>query len=97
MSVLRWPPQAETDSPAVFNCLIPSCLMFIAAFTSRSCVVPHSGQVQDRTPKSIDGGDIPQPEHVLEDGNHRSIWTKCFPCHSDLYASMQTKVLQEAS
>ncbi len=45
---LRWPPWAETTSPAAFSSSIPFCRMLNAALMSRSCSTPHSGHRQMR-------------------------------------------------
>lgn len=45
---LRWPPWAETTSPAAFSSSIPFCRMLSAALMSRSCSIPHSGHRQMR-------------------------------------------------
>ncbi len=45
---LRWPPWAETTSPAAFSSSIPFCRMLSAALISRSCSAPHSGHRQMR-------------------------------------------------
>ena len=46
--------------------------MFIAAFTSRSWVVPQP-HVQVRTVSGVVSRKVPQAEYNLEDGNQRSI------------------------
>src|ERR1035437_2804864 len=47
----------------------PSTRMFLAAFTSRSCVTPHSVQVQDLTSRGFLPELNPHPEHSRLEGN----------------------------
>src|ERR1035437_6912063 len=49
----------------------PSTRMFLAAFTSRSCVTPHSRQVQDLTSRGFLPELNPHPEHSRLEGNQR--------------------------
>jgi len=82
-------PQANTASPAA--------LMFRAAFTSRSCVVWHFGQVHCRVAKSNWSSVYPQQEQRLLDGYQRSIATTVLPYQSALYSSCRTSSPQFAS
>lgn len=52
---LRWPPWAETTSPAVCNSSMPLRSMLIAALISRSCSTPHSGHCHMRLFNGISG------------------------------------------
>lgn len=52
---LRWPPWAETTSPAAFSSSIPFCRMLSAALISRSCSSPHSEHRQMRLLSGISG------------------------------------------
>lgn len=52
---LRWPPWAETTSPAACNSSMPLRSMLIAALISRSCSTPHSGHCQMRLFNGIAG------------------------------------------
>lgn len=45
--------------------------MFFAAFTSRSCIVPHSGHTHDRTDSGMRPILWPHSEHVLLVGSKR--------------------------
>jgi hypothetical protein len=49
--------------------------MFFAALTSRSCSLPHAGQVQCRLCSGKVSSTCPHAEHCLLLGNHRSIFT----------------------
>ena len=82
-------PQAKTASPAA--------LMLRAAFTSRSCVILHSGQVHCRVAKSSLSNVDPQQEQRLLDGYQRSIATTVLPYQPALYSSCQTNSPQFAS
>ncbi len=70
--------------------------MLIAALTSRSWVVPQS-HVHSRTFSGILPCRVPQAEHSLDDGNHRSTTTRSRPYQSALYSSMDRSSVQLAS
>ena len=82
-------PRADTASPAAKT--------LRAAFTSRSCGTPHSGQVHSRTSGGIFGAVYPQSEHRLLDGYQRSMPTSSRPCQSDLYSNCRRNSDQLAS
>jgi hypothetical protein len=60
----------------------PSCLMLMEALWSLSIKSPHS-HIRSERDKSF--FTFPQREHVLEEGNHLSIFISFFPCSSNLY------------
>src|ERR1035437_6197708 len=63
------PPRAFRVSASPAATLRPSTRMFFAAFTSRSCVTPHSRQVQDLTSRGFLPELNPHPEQSRLDGN----------------------------
>src|SRR5690554_4653930 len=86
---LTFSPRANTASPAA--------LILIAAFTSRSCLVSQTGQVQPRICNGIVSITWPQPEQRLLDGYHWSIATSWRPAQSALYANWRINSPQLAS
>ena len=67
--------------------LSPSARIFLAAFTSLSWVVPHSGHVYDLSSSVSPSYLYPQTLHVLELGYHRSMTDSVLPYHDALYSS----------
>jgi hypothetical protein len=47
--------------------------MFLAAFRSRSCTVPHAAHVQVRTPSGLGPSLVPQAEHTWLVGSNRPV------------------------
>ncbi len=82
-------PQALTASPAA--------RMTFAALTSRSWTAPHPAHVHSRTPSGIVVAITPHAEHVLDDGQNRSIAITVRPYHPALYSSMARNCAQLAS
>jgi hypothetical protein len=54
--------------------------MFRAAFTSRSCTVPHAPQVHSRTLSGFGPSFIPHAEHTWDVGSNRPTFPKARPC-----------------
>lgn len=76
----------------------PSFKMFFAAFTSRSWIIPHFGQVHSRTDKSfVPDHCAPQAEQSWLEGKNRSTATTCFPYHAALYSNCRRNSPQLAS
>src|SRR5665647_2734699 len=65
------PPRAFKVSASPAATMRPSTRMFLAAFRSRSWVMPHCGQVQDLTVRGFLPELNPHPEHSWLDGNQR--------------------------
>src|ERR1035437_6718895 len=65
------PPRAFRVSASPAATMRPSTRMFLAAFTSRSCVTPHSRQVQDLTSRGFLPELNPHPEQSRLEGNQR--------------------------
>jgi hypothetical protein len=65
----------------------PAARRFFAAFSSRSWAVPQA-HVRVRTLSGISGWRVPQWEHSLEEGNHRSTTITSRPYQAALYSSM---------
>lgn len=63
---------------------IPSSWRFTAAFSSRSCTVPHSAQVHSRIETSSRGPFVWQAEQRRVDGKNRSTITSVRPYHAHL-------------
>lgn len=80
---LTFSPKASPASPAVN--------MFLAALTSRSWVVLHSGQSQWRVSRLKKGKVYPQLQQRLELGKNWSILTKLLPAQSALYSNCLDK------
>ena len=75
--------------PSLLRMESPSAWMFFWAFSSRSCQVPHCGQVHSLTFRSLTFVFLyPQHLHVWEEGNHRLTLRKYFPAFSILYFTM---------
>src|SRR5664280_3142813 len=66
---LMAPPRAFRVSASPAATMRPSPRMFLAAFRSRSWVMPHSAQVQDLTARGFLPELTPHPEHSRLDGN----------------------------
>ncbi len=88
-SPLTFSPKANTASPAA--------KMLIAAFTSRSWAVLHSGHSHSRIFSGMDSDTNPQPEQRLELGKKRSISTYVLPVQFALYSSWRVNSPQLAS
>ena len=71
--VLMLPPQAFSLS------LRPSARMFLAAFTSRSCTVPHAAQAHSRTCSCFAPSLVPHAEHTWLVGSNRPIQANVRP------------------
>jgi hypothetical protein len=71
--------------------------MFFAAFTSRSCRVPHDGHVQCRVDRLSEASRCPHAEQVLDDGQKRSITITRRPARCALYSIMRRKAPQPQS
>lgn len=82
-------PWADATSPAAKT--------LRAAFTSRSWVDPHSGQVHERVSSNIFRDVWPQSLQRLLDGYHLSMPISVRPYHSALYVSCRTNSDQLAS
>ena len=72
-------------------------LIFMAAFTSRSCVAPQTMQRQERWSSRRADLTKPQPEQVFEEGTKRPIFKNVFPCHWHLYSRKSKRVDQPTS
>jgi hypothetical protein len=70
--------------------------MLRAAFTSRSCTVPHL-HVHSRTFSGIFAATVPQVPHSLLLGKKRSITTSSRPYQAHLYSSIDRSSVHEAS
>lgn len=66
----------------------PAARRLIAAFPSRSWVVPHVPHVHSRTFKGIVSASRPQAEHSFVLGNHRSTAISSRLYQDALYSSM---------
>src|SRR5512132_2546125 len=77
-------PQAATASPAA--------RMLRAALRSRSCVVPHPGQVHSRTLRGLGPSLRPHAEQYCDDGYQRSTLTSVRLYSLALYSSIPTNV-----
>lgn len=86
---LTFSPKASPASPAVN--------MFLAALTSRSWVVLHSGQSQWRVSRLKKGKVYPQLQQRLELGKNWSILTKLLPAQLALYSNCWISLPQLAS
>src|ERR1019366_4737975 len=75
----------------------PSTRMFLAAFTSRSCVTPHSRQVQDLTSRGFLPELNPHPEHSRLDGNQRLTLTTAGWQRNAFSSNNRTNIDQPAS
>src|SRR5690606_41449136 len=71
--------------------------MFLAALTSRSCVVPHAAHVHDRTCSGLGPSSTPQAKQTCEVGSNRPILAKVRPYRTALYSSSATYADQPAS
>ncbi|MCW2939186.1 MAG: hypothetical protein JWN00_2171 [Actinomycetia bacterium] len=71
--------------------------MLIAAFTSRSWVVPHAWHVHSRTCSGLGPSLTPHAEHSCEEGKNRSTFANVRPDFAALYSSVFTKPDQPAS
>src|ERR1017187_9953034 len=69
--------------------LAASVSRFAAALTSRSRVRPQLGQVYVRSDRGSLVFTVPQPEQVLELGNHRLAMISCPPCQLVLEPSLR--------
>ena len=58
------------SSPRIQAVPRPRASTFLAALTSRSCLLPHSAQVQDLTESGMSTLQRPQPLHTFEVGAH---------------------------
>ena len=70
---------------------------FLAALPSRSCSIPHAGQIQVLTDSANDSSTLPQSEHVLLEAKKRGARTTFEPCHRLLYSSILRKSPHPAS
>lgn len=75
----------------------PAARMLRAALTSRSWLLPHSGQLHCRTLNGMAGMTCPHSLHRLLDGYQRSMQSKVRPCQRALYSSCLTNSDQPAS
>src|ERR1035437_6992490 len=91
------PPRAFRGAPSPAATMGPSTRMFLAAFRSRSQVMPHCGQVQDLTARGLLPELNPHPEHSRLDGNQRLTLTTDRPTRSAFSCSSRTSVAQPAS
>jgi hypothetical protein len=89
-------PMPLTFSPKAIN-EQPARLILLAALMSRSSVVEHSGQVQERTSSGNVSAMYPQQSQRLLEGNHWSIATKVRPPQLDLYSICLVSSPQDAS
>ena len=71
--------------------------MFRAAFTSRSCTVPHAAQVHARMLSGFGPSFAPHAEQVCEVGSNRPIRANVRPCLRALYSSIPVNADQPAS
>ena len=71
--------------------------MFLAAFTSRSCTMPHAAHVQMRTLSGLGPSLVPQAEHTWLVGSNRPARANVRPYLAALYSSMCTNADQPAS
>jgi hypothetical protein len=62
--------------------------MFLAAFTSRSCTVPHAAHAHRRTLSGFGPSFTPHAEHTCDVGSNRPIRAKVRPCLRALYSSI---------
>lgn len=85
-----------TDSPWA-DTASPAAKTLRAAFTSRSWIAPHSGQVHSRTFSGIVATVCPQSLHRLLDGYQRSMPTSVRPYQCALYSNCRTNSDQLAS
>jgi hypothetical protein len=71
--------------------------MLRAALRSRSCVVPHPGQVHSRILRGLGPSLRPHAEQYCDDGYQRSTLTSVRPYSLALYSSIPTNVDNPAS
>src|SRR5262249_19548597 len=71
--------------------------MFLAAFTSRSCQVPHAAQAHSRTLRGLGPCLAPHAEHAWEVGSNRPTLPNVRPYSRALYSNIATKPDHPAS
>src|SRR5665213_3399594 len=91
------PPRAFRVSASPAATMRPSTRMFLAAFRSRSWVMPHCGQVQDLTARGFFPELTPHPEQSWLDGNQRLTLTTVRWQRSAFSSHNRTSVDQLAS
>ena len=91
------PPRAFRVSASPAATMRPSTRMFLAAFRSRSWVMPHSVQVQDLTARGFFPELTPHPEQSWLEGNQRLTRTTVRWQRSAFSSNNRTRVDQPAS